>query len=102
MIQVSRRCDERLALNRTELNPDPNNLPVLDPKDALLVAESSTSVNGLKASSSSSNVHNVPWLRKTEYISRETNRPTHVPELSVFNSDSAAVVVDNLVAASKV
>jgi len=74
----------------SELNPDPKNLPPLDPKDAYLIAESSAAVNGLKASSSSSNIHHVPWLRKTEYISRETTRPVHTPELKMH----AAVSVD--------
>jgi len=70
----------------SELNPDPNNVPPLDPKDAFLIPDSSYPVNGLKASSSSSNLHHVPWLRKTEYISRETSRPTHTPELKIHQT----------------
>ncbi|KAJ7504164.1 RNA polymerase II-associated protein [Mycena galericulata] len=71
-----------------ELNPDANNLPVLDPEDAALLAElapSSASFNGQLASGPSTPLPaNVPWLRKTEYISREgvqrsgAQEPKHV------------------------
>ncbi|KAJ7140238.1 RNA polymerase II-associated protein [Mycena crocata] len=59
-----------------ELNPDPHNLPVLDPEDAALLAElappSATFGNGQSASGPSTPLPaHVPWLRKTEYISRE-------------------------------
>lgn len=61
------------------LNPDPENLPSLDPKDRFLLGDPSTNstpfTNGAAPVSGSGTstalpVH-VPWLRKTEYISRE-------------------------------
>lgn len=66
----------------TALNPDPSNLPPLDPKDALLLADPSTSsaafpVNGNSHSASNFSqptLANVSWLRKTEYITRESSQ----------------------------
>ncbi|KAI0070806.1 hypothetical protein K474DRAFT_1687312 [Panus rudis PR-1116 ss-1] len=63
----------------SELNPDPHNLPPLDPKDQFLLGDpaSGSYSGGLLASASGtstpvhSSVPNVTWLRKTEYISRE-------------------------------
>ena len=74
------------------LNPDPKNLPKLDPKDQYLLDSTagsslfvSTSAPG---SSSSHSVPTVTWLRKTEYItSREgTNRPSSTPDQYVPSS----------------
>jgi RNA polymerase II-associated factor 1 len=65
---------------RTALNPDPSNLPPLDPKDALLLADPSTSTAAfpLNGNSISNNAQptfaNVSWLRKTEYITRESSQ----------------------------
>jgi RNA polymerase II-associated factor 1 len=65
--------------NDSTLNPDPENLPSLDPKDRFLLGDPSTNstpfTNGAAPVSGSGTstalpVH-VPWLRKTEYISRE-------------------------------
>ncbi|KZT07427.1 uncharacterized protein LAESUDRAFT_724896 [Laetiporus sulphureus 93-53] len=62
------------------LNPDPNNTPPLDPKDQLLLGDPSTSgpymstlfgAQGISASATLSSMPHVPWLRKTEYLSRE-------------------------------
>jgi RNA polymerase II-associated factor 1 len=61
------------------LNPDPSNLPKLDPKDSFLLGDPASSsgsyTNGTHAGASSSASTplpaHVPWLRKTEYISRE-------------------------------
>ncbi|KXN92386.1 hypothetical protein AN958_07004 [Leucoagaricus sp. SymC.cos] len=57
------------------LNPDPLNLPKLDPKDAFLLSDPSTSTGITSSvgsnSGSSTPLAHVPWLRKTEYISRE-------------------------------
>ncbi|KAJ3510057.1 hypothetical protein NLJ89_g4888 [Agrocybe chaxingu] len=73
------------------LNPDPRNLPKLDPKDAFLLADPSSStgaypVNGGSHPSSTS-VHttpranaNVSWLRKTEYISRDSTQRNGIQE----------------------
>lgn len=60
-----------------ELNPDPYNLPLLDPEDAALLAELAPAApsfggNSQTASGPSTPLPaHVPWLRKTEYISRE-------------------------------
>ncbi|KAL4252030.1 PAF1 family protein [Abortiporus biennis] len=75
----------------SELNPDPNNLPTLDPEDQFLLQDPSTSSLPSSALSSifisnyaansggsgtstptSNNVPNVTWLRKTEYLSRDS------------------------------
>ncbi|KAF8623205.1 hypothetical protein AX15_006443 [Amanita polypyramis BW_CC] len=69
------------------LNPDPENLPKLDPKDMLLLGDTPSSttpyINGHLGSSSSTP---VPWLRKTEYISREgiqRSTPTYEAKLNL-------------------
>ncbi|KAJ6484957.1 RNA polymerase II-associated protein [Mycena vulgaris] len=65
----------RWALLDKELNPSASDLPVLDPEDAELLAElapPSATFNGQTASGPSTPLPiHVPWLRKTEYISRE-------------------------------
>ncbi|KAF9454226.1 hypothetical protein P691DRAFT_717588 [Macrolepiota fuliginosa MF-IS2] len=57
------------------LNPDPLNLPKLDPKDAFLLSDPSSSTglstNAGSGSGTSAPLGHVSWLRKTEYISRE-------------------------------
>lgn len=61
------------------LNPDPDNLPALDPKDRFLLGDPSANAaphsNGavpVSGSGASTPLPaHVPWLRKTEYISRE-------------------------------
>lgn len=58
------------------LNPDPSNLPVLDPKDAFLLGDLLTSSGPYSSGPPGTNapttpLAHVPWLRKTEYISRE-------------------------------
>ncbi|KAG6869204.1 hypothetical protein C0993_009067 [Termitomyces sp. T159_Od127] len=58
----------------TELNPDPQNLPPLDPKDAFLLGDLTQSGSYANGSSGSTPLTNVPWLRKTEYISRESSQ----------------------------
>ncbi|KAJ3772663.1 RNA polymerase II-associated protein [Lentinula raphanica] len=64
------------------LNPDPNNLPKLDPKDEFLAYESgssSTYMNGNHIGSSTSStpaLGQVAWLRKTEYTSDRVQRST--------------------------
>ncbi|KAJ6469015.1 RNA polymerase II-associated protein [Mycena vitilis] len=59
-----------------ELNPDPHDLPVLDPEDAALLAELAPSAptfgnSQMPPGPSTPLPAHVPWLRKTEYISRE-------------------------------
>ncbi|KAJ7307080.1 RNA polymerase II-associated protein [Mycena albidolilacea] len=67
----------RWAALDAELNPDPYNLPLLDPEDAALLAElapAAPSFGGNSQSASGPSTPlpaHVPWLRKTEYISRE-------------------------------
>ncbi|KAG6821221.1 hypothetical protein H0H93_004043 [Arthromyces matolae] len=72
----------------SELNPDPQNLPVLDPKDAFLLGDLTTSgsyANGSSGSLSTS-LANVPWLRKTEYISRESSQKSGAQEQKQFQA----------------
>ncbi|KLO12734.1 hypothetical protein SCHPADRAFT_997944 [Schizopora paradoxa] len=62
-------------LDDAELNPDPKAVPLIDPKDAFMLDETSfnTQTNGTSSYSSSGapSTPQVSWLRKTEYISRE-------------------------------
>lgn len=60
------------------LNPDPENLPVLDPKDQFLLLEPSATSNLYSSSvftpsasgtSTPITMPHVSWLRKTEYLS---------------------------------
>ena len=71
------------------LNPDPDNLPLLDLKDADLLLDPASSSGQYANGSSGVNgqatpLAHVPWLRKTEYISREgvmrsSNHEPYVP-----------------------
>lgn len=72
-------------LDDSDLNPDPNNLPKLDPKDQFLLSDPASSTpflgnghaSGPMPSSSQPVMPHVPWLRRTEYLSREGGaRPT--------------------------
>ncbi|KAH9967541.1 RNA polymerase II-associated [Russula dissimulans] len=66
------------------LNPDPRNPPLLDPKDqALLLDPTGSSADfgrhlghGNHAGGTPPTPANVSWLRKTEYISRDSSAPT--------------------------
>ncbi|KAG5634869.1 hypothetical protein H0H81_000469 [Sphagnurus paluster] len=80
------------------LNPDPNDLPPLDPKDAFLLGD--ISIPSGPFTNGSSNVAaaplaHVPWLRKTEYISREGvqrssgHEPKHVQATTIDISRNA-------------
>ncbi|KAF7770363.1 hypothetical protein Agabi119p4_6337 [Agaricus bisporus var. burnettii] len=77
------------------LNPDPSNLPKLDPKDAFLLSDPSTSTgitaNVGSGSGASAPLAHVPWLRKTEYISREGISRTSSQDLSKHNINSAPI-----------
>src|ERR1700722_9378616 len=56
------------------LNPDPNDLPVLDPEDASLLLDPLASPAPYSSNDSNpvqSTPPHVPWLRRTEYLSRE-------------------------------
>jgi len=80
LVRTRRPCPELTRISRgVDLNPDPLNLPQLDPRDAFLLADPSSStgaypVNGGSHGSSAPPLANVPWLRKTEYISRESSQ----------------------------
>ncbi|EIN09583.1 hypothetical protein PUNSTDRAFT_51813 [Punctularia strigosozonata HHB-11173 SS5] len=72
----------------SELNPDPNDLPKLDPKDEFLLGDPASGApytNGHAsgpATPTPITPANVTWLRRTEYISRE-QRPAHAHELKM-------------------
>lgn len=77
-----------------ELNPDPNNLPVLDPKDQFLLLDPSSSLGSFAMSHNASGsgtstpttIPHVTWLRKTEYLSRDsTNRSQAQAERCVLS-----------------
>ena len=75
------------------LNPDAENLPAIDPKDRLFIGDPSTpapSTNGGHSGPSSvpstPATTQVPWLRKTEYISREGSQRSSAQEAYVFAS----------------
>ncbi|RDX54366.1 RNA polymerase II-associated [Lentinus brumalis] len=62
----------------SEINPDPKNLPKLDPKDQFLLGDPATSSGAFLGAGPSSgaatplsSVPHVAWLRKTEYLSRD-------------------------------
>ena len=55
------------------LNPDPQNLPPLDPRDRFLLEDPSSSTKAHTSGGPSTPLpQHVAWLRKTEYISRES------------------------------
>ncbi|EAU90178.2 hypothetical protein CC1G_05716 [Coprinopsis cinerea okayama7 len=64
----------------SSLNPDPNNLPRLDPKDAFMLGDPSSSTGMYPTSGPIGPTPiapmpaSVPWLRKTEYLSRESGQ----------------------------
>ncbi|KAG6897823.1 hypothetical protein C0992_010627 [Termitomyces sp. T32_za158] len=74
----------------SELNPDPQNLPPLDPKDAFLLGDFTQSGPYANGSSGSTSLANVPWLRKTEYISRESSQRSSGQE----QKQAQATVID--------
>ncbi|KAF9006040.1 RNA polymerase II-associated protein [Cyathus striatus] len=87
-LESGSRCGKRMPMIQVSLNPDPRNLPVLDPADAALLAEPSTSTgpyttNGHAATSNNTPARQVTWLRKTEYLSRaesqkNSQEPAHI------------------------
>ncbi|KAK0217775.1 RNA polymerase II-associated protein [Armillaria fumosa] len=82
------------------LNPDPENLPKLDPKDEFLASEvagpsSGPYTNGHATPNGpgipSTPLAHVPWLRKTEYTSRTDNTARGGPteSLRTYSSKNA-------------
>lgn len=79
-----------------ELNPSPLNKPELDPEDQFLVSDSYATAPGqltngplsgvASTSSPGPGAAHVPWLRKTEYISREGIHRTQVPQDTYVSS----------------
>ncbi|PPQ90767.1 hypothetical protein CVT25_010156 [Psilocybe cyanescens] len=73
----------------SSLNPDIHDLPKLDPKDVFLLADPSSATGAYPPNASTPNpdrltygtpIANVPWLRKTEYISRENMQRSGIQE----------------------
>ncbi|KAH8110985.1 RNA polymerase II-associated [Phellopilus nigrolimitatus] len=81
------------GVDDSQLNPDPNNAPAVDPKDAFMLGDSLlSSVNGNYSSGTAPSTPQVPWLRKTEYISSTVSRtPTSSHDPRRANEDSAVV-----------
>ncbi|KAI0683974.1 RNA polymerase II-associated [Cytidiella melzeri] len=86
----------------SELNPDPNTLPELDPKDQFLLLDLNTSSTLYGASgsgtSASASLQNVSWLRKTDHRERQgvsrlaaPQEPTFVPEAAIDVSHAAQI-----------
>ncbi|KAH9166032.1 RNA polymerase II-associated [Lactarius sanguifluus] len=70
------------------LNPDPRNPPLLDPKDQALLLDPAGGTADFGRGNHNSHLNNhssgtppvaahVSWLRKTEYISRDSSAPAH-------------------------
>ncbi|TFK39891.1 RNA polymerase II-associated protein [Crucibulum laeve] len=69
----------------SSLNPDPSNLPKLDPKDAFLLADPVVSVGGFThgqagPSNGPAPAPHVLWLRRTEYISSRDEKRGAISE----------------------
>ncbi|KZV63190.1 Paf1-domain-containing protein [Peniophora sp. CONT] len=77
------------------LNPDPTNKPVLDPKDQALLADPSGSgySNGdltpraAARASAPQTPANVTWLRRTEYLNRDTAALQRTPTQEVLTRE---------------
>ncbi|KAI0352089.1 RNA polymerase II-associated [Trametes cingulata] len=78
----------------SDLNPDPSRLPKLDPRDQLLLGDpastplpfSGPSTPG--ASTPLTAMPHVPWLRKTEYLSREGSTRASLSQDLKHNQDN--------------
>lgn len=73
-------CSRSHVQSIVELNPDPDNLPKLDPKDDFLAYDAAGPSTGAytngntPSASQGTPLVNVPWLRKTEYTSKSDAR----------------------------
>jgi RNA polymerase II-associated factor 1 len=94
LLWSSQITEYRLDSTLQALNPDPDCLPRLDPMDAFLLADPSMTpasyTNGGHLNTGTSSVTPspayVPWLRKTEYISREGVQRSTAQEPYVHNA----------------
>ncbi|KZT25259.1 hypothetical protein NEOLEDRAFT_1156439 [Neolentinus lepideus HHB14362 ss-1] len=60
------------GVDDSDLNPDPKYRPQLDPEDQFLLGDpSATQMPTSSSMPSTPHAAHVPWLRKTEYLSRE-------------------------------
>ncbi|KAI0825431.1 RNA polymerase II-associated [Irpex lacteus] len=85
----------------SELNPDPENLPELDPKDEFLLLDlntSSTAYGAVGAGSASAALQNVSWLRKSDHRERPgaarvtaSQEQAFVPEATIDVSHAAQI-----------
>jgi RNA polymerase II-associated factor 1 len=72
-------CSDVVLSWLVALNPNPHDLPPLDPKDKFLLGDPSSATGGSYTNGATGTAGapstplpaHVPWLRKTEYISRE-------------------------------
>ncbi|KAI0716029.1 RNA polymerase II-associated [Cerioporus squamosus] len=83
----------------SEINPDPNNLPKLDPKDQFLLGDPATSAGPFLGAGPSSGtatplsaVPHVAWLRKTEYLSRDGSSRASLAQEVKHNVEATADV----------
>lgn len=85
MVSTKHLWAMRTALQHSllsDLNPDPDNLPELDPKDAFLVSDLPSAYSNVASQASTSTTGpsmNVSWLRKTEYISSSSTANIPAP-----------------------
>ncbi|KAL5531371.1 hypothetical protein ACEPAG_4248 [Sanghuangporus baumii] len=77
----------------SQINPDPEMLPPIDPKDAFMLVDAPMSATNGTYSSGTPPTPQVSWLRKTEYISSSVNRtPTVSYETRRTTADDLAAV----------
>ncbi|KAL5492506.1 hypothetical protein ACEPAI_3953 [Sanghuangporus weigelae] len=77
----------------SQINPDPEMLPPIDPKDAFMLVDAPMSSTNGTYSSGTPTTPQVSWLRKTEYISSSVNRtPTATYETRRTTADDLAAV----------
>ncbi|KAH9893329.1 RNA polymerase II-associated [Cubamyces lactineus] len=78
----------------SELNPDPNRPHKVDPRDQFMLGDPATSAAPflgpvvLGASTPLAAMPNVPWLRKTEYLSREGSTRAALSQDLKHNQDN--------------
>ena len=90
LVRVTPSAHITALIPSSALNPDAENLPLLDPKDRFLLGDPSANsapyTNGAAPASGSGASTplpaHVPWLRKTEYLSREgVQRTSSIQEM---------------------